>query len=469
MKYFSLFPLLILASGIFASSFLVAPAFAQDAEKVQDLLRIIQAQQKQLEAQQKQLDAQSRLLQEIQAQTKSLVESSGKEVGRLEDRVEQQQSELTSLQQQVTQQQIQPTQAATLAEAAKTEDQAPDKKVVTSGGADRAKLVVSGFVNRMVMGVDDGVDTEYYNVDNDNAESRVSFLGTLDATDDLTLGTRIELTIAPNKSGNISQINQEENNIFDQRWVEMHLDSKRYGRLSLGKGDTASFNTGASDLSGTTVIAYATIADTAGGMLFREEDGGAFTDVNIFQAFNNWDGLNRRSRVRYDTPRLHGFSLATSIISDSRYDGAVRWGGQGYGFKAVGSAAIADPNVSGEGLNYTGSFSVLHEDSGINLSFSAGTRERDVGGDPYSLYGKLGWRKNFFAIGETAFGIDYAYTEHAPTDDDEGYSYGFAAVQQFEDYGTEAYALYRLHSLDRSVAPEVDDIDVLAVGARMKF
>ena len=97
-------------------------------------------------------------------------------------------------------------------------------------------------------------------------------------------------------------------------------------------------------------------------------------------------------------------------------------------------------------------------------------RERDVGSDPYSLYGKLGWRKNFFSIGETTMGIDYAYTENAPAVGDDAYSFGVAAVQQFDDYGTEAYALYRLHSLDRSSGvPQVDDIGVFVVGARVKF
>jgi hypothetical protein len=44
-----------------------------------------------------------------------------------------------------------------------------------------------------------------------------------------------------------------------------------------------------------------------------------------------------------------------------------------------------------------------------------------------------------------------------------------AAVQQFEKYGTEVFALYRLYSLDRDVEPEVHDIGVASMGARVKF
>jgi len=163
----------------------------------------------------------------------------------------------------------------------------------------------------MVMMVDDGKDTDAYFVDNDNAESRVNFVGIAKATDDLTLGSRIELTIAPNKSGVVNQENQADNNdVFDQRWTEVSLDSKRFGKLSLGKGNTASMNSAASDLSRTQVIAYATITDTAGGLLFRQKDDDTLTDLSIFDAFHNFDGLNRKNRLRYDTPTFHGFHLA---------------------------------------------------------------------------------------------------------------------------------------------------------------
>jgi hypothetical protein len=56
-----------------------------------------------------------------------------------------------------------------------------------------------------------------------------------------------------------------------------------------------------------------------------------------------------------------------------------------------------------------------------------------------------------------------------PTENDDGYSIGAAAVQFFEEYGTEIYGLYRLYSLDRDVEPDVHDINVVSIGARVKF
>jgi hypothetical protein len=55
------------------------PAFAEDAIKVNELQRVIEAQQKQLEAQQQQLDAQRQLLQELQSQIKELAGDADKE------------------------------------------------------------------------------------------------------------------------------------------------------------------------------------------------------------------------------------------------------------------------------------------------------------------------------------------------------------------------------------------------------
>ena len=428
----NVFVVLLLAAHVL----FVSTAFAQDAAKIDNLLLVIDSQQRQnedqqnqIEAQQNQLDAQSQLLQQLQAQIESLAKAE-----------------------------------------ATTTAKAPVENVITSGGGERAKLSLSGFVNRMVNIVDDGENTDAYFVDNDNAESRINLVGTVTATDDLTLGSRIELTIAPNKSGVVNQENQGDNNdVFDQRWAEVSIDSKRFGKLSLGKGDTASMNTAASDLSRTAVIAYATITDTAGGMLFRQEDDGTLTDLTILDAFVNFDGLNRRNRLRYDTPTFHGFTFGATAIADERYDGSVRWGGQGYGFKAAASAAVANTNQDDADYQYDGSLSILHEDTGLNLTLSGGTLERDFQRDPYNFYAKVGWLKRFFSWGVTAFGVEYTRSMYLPTDGDDGYSIGAAVVQPFDAFGTEIYALYRYYTVDRDDEPEVQDINMVSVGARVKF
>ena len=399
-----------------------------------------------------------------------------KELERLERLIKEQQQQLDSLQQQMkqlkqtaTEAQTQAKEAKSVAEEVKTTVVAPIEKGVTSG-QERVRLAISGQVNRAVNMVDDGKNTKAYYVDNDASNSRVRFVGTAKTTDDLTLGAKIELAIAPNESADVSQGNEESGDFFDQRWAEVSLDSKRFGKLSLGKGDTASNNSAEVDLSKTDVIQYASIADIAGGIRFRQKNGDdTLTDVSVSDAFKDLDGLSRKSRVRYDTPTFYGFHLAGSAVSDQRYDGSLWWGGQGFGFKAAGAVAVAYPNEDNTDLQYDGSFSLLHEATGLNLTLSAALQERDNQGDANNMWVKVGWLTRFFSFGETAFAVDYDRSVNLPTGTDEGYSAGAAIVQQFEDYGTELYMQYRLYSLDRDADPNVQDINVGTIGARVKF
>ncbi len=399
-----------------------------------------------------------------------------KTVERLERLIKQQQQQLESLQQQLNQlkqtatdAQSQAEEAKSVAQEAKTTAQAPVEKTVTSG-QERVKLAISGQVNRAVNLIDDGKNTELYFVDNDTSNTRVRFVGTAKATDDLTLGSRLEFAVTSNESGDVSQDNEDTGDFFNTRWADLTLASKRYGKIWLGRGSTASDSTAEVDLSKVDVLAYSSVADPAGGMLFRESSGGnSLTTVSVANAFNNRDGLSRRDRLRYDTPTFWGFHLAGSVVSDQRYDGALYWGGQGYGFKAAAAAAIADPNDDNTDLQYDGSFSVLHEGTGLNLTMSAGLLDRDDEGDPTNFYVKGGWLTRFFSVGETGFGVDYARSLNLPTGKDDGYSVGVAAVQQFENFGTELYLGYRLYSLDRDVAPSVENMNVGTVGARVKF
>jgi Skp family chaperone for outer membrane proteins len=428
---------LLLAVGVVY----VSPAKAQDAQTVERLERMIKEQQKQLESMQRELNQ----LKQTADEAKSAAEKAKSEAG----------------------------EATTAVQA--TIGKKDEFRNIVSSSAGNIKLSISGQVNRAVNVADDGKNTDAYFVDNDASNSRVRFIGTAKATDDLTIGSRIEVAFAPNDSSSVNQ-NDEDNgnlnsgdNFLDERWAEVSLASKRFGKLSLGKGDAASNNSAEVDLSKTDVVQYASIADIAGGMLFRQSSGDSLTTVKVSDAFKDLDGLSRKNRLRYDTPTFYGFSLAGSLISDQRWDTSLWWGGQGYGFKAAGAAAIANPNQDNTNYQYDGSFSLLHEASGLNLTLSAGLLDYDGRNAGTNLWGKLGWLTRFFPAGQTAFAVDYDRSTNFPTGTDQGYSVGAAAVQQFEDYGTELYVQYRLYSLDRNVEPSVQNMNVGTIGARVKF
>ena len=390
---------------------------------------------------------------------------------RLENLISAQQKQLESLQEEVNQLKQQKMQQPAVAGTGQAPASAPPAKVVTSG-EDKVKLAISGQINRAMSIADDGDKTDAYFVDSDVSNTRVRFVGTALVNEDLTLGGKLELAFAPNESGDVNQDSQESGDFSDQRYADLTLTSKRYGILYLGKGDTSSNSTAEVDLSGTDLIQYASTADIVGGLFFRQSSDDELLNgvdgrprVRVSDAFKDFDGLSRKSRLRYDTPNFHGFGLSGSVISDRRWDTALRWGGDGYGVKAAAAAAVAYLHEDDSDYQYDGSFSVLHEATGLNFTFSAGTKDADnQDDDPYNLWGKIGWLTSL-----NAFGIDYGHSENIAADDYEGDTFGVAVVQNFDDYATQVYFQFRNFSLDTDDDPNVSDINVGTVGARVKF
>ncbi|MFA5182067.1 MAG: hypothetical protein WC405_12140 [Syntrophales bacterium] len=417
---------------LFLPATINAQPIAVDPKLLQQLQETIDQQQEQLRKQAQQLQAQSEMLKSLQKQINDLRQPPA----------------------------LPPTVAAA---APKTAPPA----TITSGN-DGIKLSISGQINRAVNITNDSYSTNVYHVDNDVSNSRVRLVGTAKMSDDLTLGTRIEVAVAPDESSLVSQSNQSPGDFFDERWAEVSLNSDKYGKLSMGKGDTASYTTAKTDLSKTDVVQYVNVSNISGGMLFREK-GGALTTLKVSDAFKDLDGLYRKSRLRYDTPRFFGFGLAGSIVSGQRSDLALFWGIEGNGIKAAAATGVANPSLDNTGLQYDGSFSVLHIKSGLNLTVSGGLQERDIGNNATNFYTKLGWLADFTRIGTTAFGVDYTLSQNLPSSEDKGYSIGAAVVQSFDRFATELYLQYRIYSLDRKSGPAVGDINAGTFGARVKF
>ncbi len=425
-----------------------AQTVAVDAELLRQLQELVQEQQKQLGAQAETIEA-------------------------LKSRVDQLERKSTETQNIATEAQSTAEKAFDTAEKTSA-GQLPDK-VITSG-QEKIKLAISGQLNRATNIADDGDETKAYFVDNDVSNSRVRFVGTGQVTPETTLGTTVEVAFSPNNSFDVSQDNEEADDFIDLRKVEGSARNDRLGRLLFGKGAAAADDTAEYDLSLVAgPIMYSGVADIAGGLQFV--DDGALTGVTVGDAFFNFDG-NRQDRVRYDSPVFGpGVQLAVSAGSDQRYDAALTWGGD-YGdwsgvdigdYSTLGAISIREPNADNVRWRLAGSYSVLHNPTGLSLTVSGGMDSKNRGDDPYNLYGKLGWDTSFFQFGPTGFGVDYTYSQDVSADGDEGMSVGLAAIQLIEDYGTELYAQVRIYDLDRDNANSVDDIVVGTVGTRIKF
>lgn len=422
-----------------------AQTVSLEAELLLQLQETINQQQEQLGKQSAQIQAQADTLKAVQKQ-------------------------LDDLTQERAGAQTQAAQAISTAPQSATISQKGSPSPTVAATQERVKLAISGQVNRAVNVINDGSGADVYFVDSNISNSRVRFVGTAMVNDDATLGSRIEVAIAPDESSQISQNVQTSGDLFNQRWAEVFLNSKRYGLVSLGKGDTASNNTAEVDLSRTDIVQNSSIADISSGMLFRESAGNqTLTAIKLANTFNNRDGLTRQSRLRYDTPRWAGFTLAGSLITDERADAALFWGGQGYGFKAAAAVAIANPQLADYGLQEDGSFSLLHSNSGLSFTLATGVLDSDQQMDVTNLFTKLGWAITPFDCGSTAFGVAYTRSANLPAENDIGTSASVAVVQSFDKFGTELYLQYRRYLLDRNSGPDVEGMDVGTIGTRIKF
>ena len=426
------------------------PAMAADEAMLQRMEALIRNQQRQIEAQ-------ARAIEKLQQQVGTLSEAAVREASE-----------------------------AAKAEVATSGSVPPD--VVRNQNGDKVSLKLYGHANRAWLWADDGDSSDHYFVDNDNSSSRMGALAEARVTDDITFGGRFEIEYQSNPSNVVNQDDKNpgdsgDGNGFDERWIDAQIASARLGKLYIGKGSTASDDTAEIDLSGTGVVATSSIEDMAGGIRFYDDDTNTLSSTTIAKIFDNFDGLGRRNRVRYDSPVFWGFSLQGSVLSDGgdvalKY--ASRWGEN---WKFAAAVAYANPQATGDGDTiddqFNGSASLLHS-SGLNLTVAGAYADlkhdltnpdgSDRSDDPTFYYAKLGYRGRLFKVGETRFSVDYGRNDDRDQEDDEATTAGAAIVQDFSQFGMEYYLAYRWHELDRGEgSTDFDDIQTVMSGVRVKF
>jgi hypothetical protein len=185
--------------------------------------------------------------------------------------------------------------------------------------------------------------------------------------------------------------------------------------------------------------------------------------VAVGDVFNNFDGLSRNDRLRYDTPAFGPFGLAVSAtngdawelagrlvqdVGDSAFEAAVGYvdGGDRSPFNQIGASA-----------------SFLHA-SGFNVTAAIAERDLDASGrtDPQNMYVKVGYHG-----GDHRFSVDYGVTDDLAAEGDEATTYG--AFWNWQAFSSgEIYAGVRIHELDRP-GIDVDDVTAIMAGTRVKF
>lgn len=344
---------------------------------------------------------------------------------------------------------------------------AAESKPVAAGNQN-VSLSLSGQVNRALLYIYDGEQSDLFNVDSEVSSTRFRIIGDYQSHAEFSIGAIIEVEMESNSSVNVSQDQKTDADPvnFTERKLELYFDSKTYGRLWLGQGNTASDGTSEVDLSGTGIIAYSSPCDWAGAIQFRTSDTAMLTGITLCNVFDNLDGLSRGDRIRYDTPVMAGFKLSTSWITDDRWDVALRYAGNFGAIKAAAAIAYSKwPELFEYQMN--GSFSVWHE-SGVSFTLATGIRKVDASNDPKYGYFKLSYAREVWKLGESSIGVDLYLGDDVGAAGNDAVSFGGFVVQNLDAYATEIYAGMRQYELDQE-GPDLDGVFAFFTGARVKF
>ncbi len=338
-----------------------------------------------------------------------------------------------------------------------------------------------GHFSPTYLSVNDGISRYSNIVDNANSGGRIGFWYQTELGEN-TLKINGEISLGVRTSASLSQLYTPSFFEADSQSVrksEVILETPRFGTFSIGQGSMGSDGVTESDLSGTTLASYVGISDVAGSYIFRTAAGG-LSSVRIQNAFPTFDG-GRSQRIRYDSPefdfsRLGSLKFAASIgteskernvtINDSLLDAGVYYHKQLGDFALAGSAGISIVNVSGgEAPQAAGSFSVLHQPSGLNLTVASGSRDE---GGAYT-FTKIGLRRNWFSAGETAVSIDWYQSIDTVNSGSDAQSFGIGVLQHLTKQNVDVFVGLRTYKYDGGGVVQFRDMTSGIIGVRWVF
>ncbi|KAB2911502.1 MAG: hypothetical protein F9K29_22345 [Hyphomicrobiaceae bacterium] len=342
-------------------------------------------------------------------------------------------------------------------------------------GNRKVSMTISGQVNRALAFWDDGRKSDVYSVDSGVSRSAFQFDGSARVNADVTAGYSFVWVLGLGARGHhVNQLDDDGNTagnfgtsvdagafsadslpaIEIANW---YLDSKSYGKLTVGRINTAQTGTTQTDLGGILVIggpqmglwngAYyarqaggnlaaapsATTPLTPTGLTWHAMMGGA----NVTIA-----GTSRADGVRYDTPTFAGFSASVAWAEDDFWDAAARYAGEFSGIRVAATVsysqirdAEADTGatlvaISPDIRKWQGSASILHVASGLFLngaylvqSYNGLTAAELVGGvvaggnrpDTKYWYVAGGIAQNWTGLGKTVLYGEYGKIEDGAT------------------------------------------------------
>jgi hypothetical protein len=249
-------------------------------------------------------------------------------------------------------------------------------------GNRRVSLTVSGQVSRQLMYWSDGAQNDLYSVDNGLNTSRFRFTGGAKLTPEYQVGFMFEMDLRIGaRSNQVNQIDDDGfsgsggilggsafgdgiggngDSVIGIRTANWWVESKKLGRVTLGRLNMATAGISTIDLSNAGVVITSEPGEYQGGFIMRNGlqrlsfnspsslgatwatmCGGPSPSTPFPGAAGpyandcNEHGPLRRDAVRYDSPTFWGFTVSGSYAEQHIYDAALRYSTELYGYRVA--------------------------------------------------------------------------------------------------------------------------------------
>ena len=333
----------------------------------------------------------------------------------------------------------------------------PADKNIQSGNS-RVKVTLYGQVNRAIRFANTGDATEITSVDNDGSSSRLGVRAVGKANPNLTIGALHELEWQENARSGTGAQNDGGKTRVRQRHVDLWLDHKNLGKLSMGHGSIAGDAGGLYDLSGVGyVYGFAgangtdgTLADASvkarvwdatanGGGADVTDTVSATGKARGFRPFNFFGA--RENRIRYDLPSLMGARVGLSYNENKGWSAGLTYAGAPPGVKNFTALFASGYRKRDNGSSaWAVSGGIKHNSSGFNVNGSYDTDgEENAKGFQSSQWGvTLGWSGKINDSGATAVGVGFNRSSDGV--DGSASQYWLAIVQKIDAAAADVYA-----------------------------
>jgi len=361
-------------------------------------------------------------------------------------------------------------------------------------GNRKVSLTVSGWVNQAVFFWDDGSESNAYVGTNGLEQDRFRFTGEAEIAKGWSAGYILEIGINGADSKAFSQDSTGAKNDLTTRKSAWFIKSKEYGKVTVGKFDTATYHLidnvdtlltrNVSDYEASVVGIGAFVAKS--GKTWSSYTGG-FQNGSPGQ-----DAL--RNIVRYDTPTIAGFTASAAWGEDDQWDIALNYrntlgdflvnGALGYG---ESSDSVINKNQCTVAAS-TGDCQwwgigglVQHVPTGIYVYGGYGSSTIDLkpgvvaDDESNSWYIQSGIERKWLPFGNTNVFGEYRKDdvgESASADGSDIKYWAGGVAQKFDSADLTLYAVYRHYEGEFVVAGDkgdLGDFDLVITGAKINF